>query len=108
VVACERQQQREAARLRLIEELGRLLVCNASDFEELNSKFHRLASGNTPTADRLKAVYGRLGGYPDWPPNHMAELRAFRDELSPAQIKTRLTGREIDAALLDPRWEVRL
>jgi hypothetical protein len=30
----------------------------------------------------------------------------FRNDLSPAQEKTQLTGRALDAALADPRWEV--
>jgi hypothetical protein len=105
---CERQQQREAARLRLVEELGRLLVCYAPDIDDLNGKFHRLASEATPTANRLKTVFNRLGAYPGWDPNHLAELRGFRNNMSPSQIKTRLTGSELDAALADPRWEVRV
>ena len=104
----EKQQQREAARLRLIEELGRLLVCYAPDTDDLNGKFHRLASEATPTATRLKAVFSRLGAYPDWDADHLAELRSFRNGMSPSQKKSRLTGSELDAALADPRWEVRL
>ena len=104
----EKQQQREAARLRLIEELGRLLVCYAPDIDDLNGKFHRLASEATPTSTRLKAVFNRLGAYPDWDAEHLAELRSFRNSMSPSQIKSRLTGSELDAALADPRWEVRL
>ena len=102
--ARERQQQREAARLRLIEELGRFLICFPPDTDDLNGKFHRLASETTPTADRLKSVYGRLDDYPNWDPIHLAELRAFRHDLSPAQEKTQSTGRALDAALADPRW----
>ena len=108
VIAREREQQREAARLRLIEELGRLLICSPPDTDDLNGKFHRLASEATPTADRLKSVYNRLGTYPDWTPGHLAEFRSFRNDLSPVQTKTRLTGRELDAALADPRWEVQV
>jgi hypothetical protein len=104
----ERQQQREAARFRLIEELGRLLVCYTPDTDDLNGKFHRLASEGTATASRLKTVYNRLGGYPEWEPGHLADLRGFRDTMSPSQIKTRLTGSELDAALADPRWEIRV
>jgi hypothetical protein len=104
----EKQQQREAARLRLIEELGRLLVCYSPDTDDLNGKFHRLASEATPTATRLKVVFNRLGGYPDWDAEHLVELRSFQSSMSPSQIMARLTGRELDAALADPRWEVRL
>jgi hypothetical protein len=106
VIARERNQQREAARLRLIDELGRLLICSSPDTDDLNGKFHRLASEAIPTAERLKIVFKRLGTYPDWDSNHPAELRAFRNSLTPAQVRTRLTGRELEAALMDPRWEV--
>jgi hypothetical protein len=101
--AGERAQQREAARLRLIEELGRFLVCFPPDTDDLNGKFHRLASEATPTAERLKIVYSRLGAYPDWDEDHLAELRAFRSTLASSQIRSRLAGRELDAALADPR-----
>jgi hypothetical protein len=104
----EKQQQREAARFRLIEELGRFLVCYAPDTDDLNGKFHRLASEATPTATRLKAVFNRLASYPDWDAEHLADLRSFRNSMSPSQITARLTGRELDAALADPRWEIRL
>jgi hypothetical protein len=106
IAARERQQQREAARLRLIEELGRLLICIAPDTDDLNVKFHRLASEATLTADRLKSVYNRLGAYPDWSSAQLIELHAFRSGLSPSQQKTQLTGRALDAALDDPRWAV--
>jgi hypothetical protein len=102
----DRQQQREAARLRLTEELGRLLICVPPDTDDLNGKFHRLASEATPTAERLKSIYNRLGGYPDWTTVHLAQFRAFRSELSQTQEKSQLTGRALDAALADPRWEV--
>jgi hypothetical protein len=106
VIKREREKQREAALLRLIDELGRLLICSSPDTDDLNGKFHRLASEAIPTAERLKIVFKRLGTYPDWDSNHLAELRAFRNSLTPAQVRTRLTGRELEAALMDPRWEV--
>jgi hypothetical protein len=96
--------QIEAARLRLIDELGRLLICFEPDTDDLNGKFHRLASEQTPTAQRLQNVFGRLGGYPCWDGQQIGDLREFRANLSPSQVKTRLTGRELEAALADPRW----
>ena len=98
------EAQKEAARLRLIEELGRLLICFEPDTDDLNGKFYRLASERTPTADRLQKVFHRLGTYPEWDSHQIAEFRDFRASLTAAQIKTRLTGRELDAALADPRW----
>ena len=85
----EREQQRQAARLRVIEESGRLLICFPPDTDDQNGKFHRLASEPTPTAEHLKVVFNRLGGtYPDWESDHLAELRAFRNSLTPAQGQT--------------------
>lgn len=104
VIKRQRLKQIEAARLRLIEELGRTLVCYPPDTDDLNGKFHRLASDQSATADRLQRVYARLGAYPEWDPVQVAEFRDYRNSLSSSQMKTRLTGREIDAALADPRW----
>lgn len=104
ISAAKSAAQIQAARLRLVDELGRLLICFEPDIDDLNGKFHRLASENTPTASRLLNVFGRLGGYPEWEGHQIAELREFRSGLGPSQIKTRLTGRELDAALADPRW----
>jgi hypothetical protein len=72
-----------------------------------NGKFHRLATEQTPTATRFQGVFKRLGQYPNWDAHHIAALRDFRDTLGSAQVKTRLTGRELDAALDDPRWAFR-
>jgi hypothetical protein len=99
-----RQQQIEAARLRLIDELGRMLICYEPTTDDLNGKLYRLASELTPTATRLRRVLERLGGYPDWAVRQSAELRDFRARLNGFQLKARLTGRELDAALDDPRW----
>ncbi len=99
-----RSAQAAAAQLRLVEELGRMLICFEPDTDDLNGKFHRLATERSPTADRLQTVYARLGGYPDWDDFHITDLREYRAELTAAQVKTRLTGRELDAALGDPRW----
>jgi Helicase conserved C-terminal domain/SNF2-related domain/PLD-like domain len=99
-----RKAQVEAARLRLIEELGRTLICFPPDIDDLNGKFHRLASEETPSAERLQKVFSRLGAYPDWDDFMTSDLRKYRASLSTNQIKSRITGREIDAALADPRW----
>jgi hypothetical protein len=92
-----RLAQITAVRLRLIEELGRTLICFEPDTDELNGKFHRLASDRTATAERLQIVYTRLNGYPDWDEFHLTDLREYRASLTPSQVKTRLTGRELVA-----------
>lgn len=96
--------QISAARERLIDELGKTLVCFQPDTDDLNSKFHRLMSDKSATATRLQTVYWRLDGYPNWRPGDLSSFREHRALLSANQVKTRLTGRELDAALADPRW----
>jgi hypothetical protein len=83
--AREREQQREAARLRVIEELGRFLICFPPDTDDLNGKFHHLAAEATPTAGRLKIVFSRLGAYPDWDTERLADLRGRLMPLLPVR-----------------------
>ena len=101
-----RAQQISAAKLRLQEELGRFLICAEPDTDDLNGKLHRMTQDRTATAERLRRVFNRLGEYPDWSVEKLQALRRFRDDMSTNQIKTRLTGRELDAAMDDPRWAV--
>jgi superfamily II DNA or RNA helicase len=105
-VATIRAQQIEAAKLRLQEELGRFLICAEPDTDDLNGKLHGMTLDGTATAARLRRVFHRLGGYPDWSLPTLQALRSFRDNMTANQIKSRLTGRELDAALDDPRWAV--
>lgn len=80
--------QREAARLRLIDELGRLLICYEPDTDDLNGKFHRLAHEQIPTGHRLQTVSGRLGGaYPEWEGHYIADLRDSRLSLDPIRLR---------------------
>jgi hypothetical protein len=103
-VSTIRVQQIAAAKFRLQEELGRFLICVEPDTDDLNGKLHRMTQDSNMTADRLQRVFHRLGGYPDWPVAKLQGLRKWRDDMSANQIKTRLTGRELDAAMDDPRW----
>jgi hypothetical protein len=100
------EEQRAAARLRLIEELGRTLVCLGPESDDLNAKFHRLMADRSATAARLTRVYHRLGDYPEWDQRHLSDLRDYGANLKPAELNARRTGRELDAALDDPRWSV--
>ncbi len=111
--ACQKRDtmveaQHEAARLRLTEELGRFLACSAPFPDDLNDRFHRLMMLNNPTADRLQRVFHRLAAYPTWSAGQVERFRMERAVLTGNQIKARLTGTGLDAALHDPRWEVAL
>jgi hypothetical protein len=105
-VATIREQQVAAARFRLQDELGRFLICAEPDTDDLTGKFHRMTLDPTATAERLRRAYHRLGGYPDWPVAKLQALRSFRDDMTANQIKWRLMGHELEAALDDPRWAV--
>jgi hypothetical protein len=49
----------------------------------------------------------RLGRvYPDWDSVIIRELDIYVQSLSEGQRRARLLGKELDAALEDPRWSV--
>jgi hypothetical protein len=92
------KQQREAAQLRVIEELGaaaRLLLSGYRRSErKILSPWVGGSTGLAPTP---------IGIQTTWP-----ICAASAITLTLAQLKTQLTGRELDAALADPRWEVKV
>jgi len=98
------KRQISAARIRLLRELGRFLACLGEGTSDLNGLIHRQISRDIATAHRLRRCLEKLGGYPEWPPDICREVEAFADQLSENQCRARLLGKEIDAALDDPRW----
>ena len=100
-------RQISAARLRLQRELGRYLTClgNGTDTTDLNGLLHRQITRDISSAQRLKKCLERFGGYPEWSPTLCLELEEFAQHLSENRRKARLLGKEIDAALEDPRWQ---
>lgn len=99
------EAQVAAARLRLVRELGRFLACVGLGTGDLNRVLHQLVSRETSTRSRLMQALERLGGYPNWTSEICRELDLFNSRLSENQRKARLLGKELDAALQDPRWE---
>ena len=71
---------------------------------DLNGLLHQQMSRDIATAQRLKKCLDRLGGYPNWPGDLCRELESFAKQLTGNQRKARLIGKELDAALDDPRW----
>jgi hypothetical protein len=98
------ERQLAAARLRLTRELGRFLMCLAGEETDLNQTWQSQMARDTATASRLQQCLDRLGGYVDWAADLQWELRKFFRNLNDNQIKARCLGREVDAALQDPRW----
>lgn len=99
------QRQIQAARLRLQLELGRFLACLDEGTGNLNDLLYQRITRDTASASRLKQCLKRLGGYPEWSPALCAELDDFASQLAENQRRARLLGKELDAALQDPRWE---
>ena len=100
--------QLDACRKRLVKELGRYLVCLDGSAADLNGIFHRQLSRDIAGAHRLQKCRDRLDGYPEWSPDLCRELEIFYGELTKGQRNARLLGSELDAALDDPRWILKI
>jgi len=96
--------QIEAAKLRLLKELGRYLVCVDGEVGDLNQVLQRQMDRDIASAYRLRKCLEKLDGYPEWPEAILEDLREFLKNLTPNGRRARLLGSEVDAALDDPRW----
>jgi hypothetical protein len=99
-------RQKKAASIRLQHELGRYLTCLGGGTENLNETLHHQMSRDIASAQRLRKCLEKLGGYPEWPLELCRDLESFVKGLTENQLKARLLGKELDAALEDPRWLV--
>jgi hypothetical protein len=97
-------RQREAASVRLQRELGRYLVCLTGSAVDLNGLLYHHMSRDIASSRRLMQCLEKLGGYLDWDSELCRDLESFAQALSENQRKARLLGKELDAALEDPRW----
>jgi len=100
--------QINAARLRLIRELGKYLVCLGASTDELNDSLYKQMSRDIASARRLQKCIDMLGGYPEWHVDLRRELEHFAEALTEGQRQARWLGSELDAALDDPRWKADL
>ena len=96
--------QLSAARLRLLRELGKYLVCLGASTDELNDSLFKQMSRDIASARRLKRCMDKLSGYPEWCVDLRRDLDRFVESLTEGQRQARLLGSELDAALDDPRW----
>ena len=100
------ERQVEAARLRLLRELARYLLCLDPDAADLNQVFHAQRTRDIGSAVRLARAYD-LVGYPEWDTSLVEELRQVVRGLGPNQRDNVLLGSPLDAAMADPRWRAR-
>ncbi|MBC7234304.1 MAG: hypothetical protein H5T69_00565 [Chloroflexi bacterium] len=99
------RRQVEAARRRLMRELGRTLRCLGRG--DLNDVFRAQVRRESRADGRYHTALERLGGYPVWEPEDVADANEFERCLSDQDRRARIAGSEIDAALNDPRWMAR-
>lgn len=97
--------QAEAARLRLLKELGRYIVCITEEVGDLNNILYKQMNRDIASKQRLARCLEKLGGYPEWSESLKDELKCFLEELKSNDRNARLLGSQLDAALEDPRWE---
>ncbi|MEW6048628.1 MAG: hypothetical protein AB1609_19495, partial [Bacillota bacterium] len=100
--------QRAAARERLLRELARYLACWGQGVDDLNGLFYTAMKKGGPAALRLLQAYELLGGYPEWPDELRTEIQAWLTSITENHRQARLLGKELDAALQDPRWKARV
>jgi len=95
-------RQVEAARRRLMRELGRTL--RTQSHGDLNAAFRRAVEREKGSDGRYHRALRLLGGYPTWSAEEQADADAYERSVSNHDRVGRIAGSEIDAAIHDPRW----
>ena len=72
-----------------------------------NELLRRQVSRETRPYGRYHTTLQLLGGYPRWSPEDVTDARDFVRRASPKELKARVAGSEVDAAINDPRWMAR-
>jgi hypothetical protein len=103
--AANLRRQAEAARLRLMRELGRTLRCIGTG--DLNTLFRQQVQRESRPDGRYHRALKQLGGYPVWIDTEIEAINVFVESLNSSQRQARLLGSEVDAALDDPRWKAK-
>ena len=96
------RRQVEAARRRLMRELGRTLRC--LNHGDLNAVLRRLLQREPRRDGRYHTALELLGGYPTWKAEDLQDANEFARSVSDREQSARIAGSEIDAAIHDPRW----
>ena len=96
--------QKSAASLRLIREIGKLLRCLDPAAADLRQLLENQAARVGPLAERIRKAIQLLGGRVVWTDHIRWELQEFVKNVTPNEIRSRLSGSSIDAAFADYRW----
>jgi len=99
------RRQLEAARRRLMREVGRTLRCLGDG--DLNELLRKQVQRESRPSGRYHRALKLLGGYPTWHSEDVADVEAFARRASQKERKARVAGSEVDAAINDPRWKAR-
>ena len=97
------QRQLDAARRRLMRELGRTLRSFGQG--DLNALFRHQVARESRSDGRYHRALRLLGGYPTWHSEDIAYAEAYVRYASRKDLRARVAGSEIDAAINDPRWK---
>ncbi|MBM3214089.1 hypothetical protein FJZ36_04160 [Candidatus Poribacteria bacterium] len=99
--------QVEAARLRLLRELGRTLRCSGrGDLRALLAQQIRHEKPSSDGTMRYKSAQQRLRGR-EWTADDTQDIESDVAAMKDPEKKARGTGSVLDAALHDPRWRCR-
>jgi hypothetical protein len=94
----------EAARQRLLRELGRYLAASSGTDEDFNVVFHRAMQRGGQVGALLVRAHGLIG-YPEWPANLVQRAVEAASRLTANQRTNVLLGTPLEAAVRDPRWK---
>jgi superfamily II DNA or RNA helicase len=97
------RRQLDAARRRLMRELGRTLRCLGDG--DLTELLRKQVQRESHPDGRYHRALKLLGGYPTWYSEDITDVEAFARRASAQDRKARVAGSEIDAAISDPRWK---
>lgn len=99
------RRQREAARYRLMRELGRTLRCIG--LGDLTDLLRKQVQREANADGRYHQAAKLLGGFPKWDNSEIENINWFVNSvLDDRGRRARILGSEVDAALEDPRWRV--
>jgi hypothetical protein len=98
------RNQIEAARSRLLKELGRTLRCIGSG--DLNAVLRKQIERESHSDERYHRAIELLGGYPAWTAALLEDSESFFSDRTAHERQARVAlPAPLDAAINDPRWK---